>query len=108
MTRAREASVSEACCAEVTSANSLNLVCRYRECLGQTRARDLQSAVSNALRDVVSPDKVDRWWRVRQAMRLVRRGGRWQIEGAERHRARIAYAGLQRRRVFDVEGSAPR
>jgi hypothetical protein len=38
------------------------------------------------------PGEVDRWWRVRSQMRLVRRGEDWEIEGPERERARVAYA----------------
>ena len=40
------------------------------------------------------PAEVDRWWRMRQKMRLVRVGNSWQIEGEGRERARIAYATL--------------
>jgi len=38
------------------------------------------------------PSEVDRWWRERAAMRLVPRGGSWQIEGQGKERARIAWA----------------
>ena len=38
------------------------------------------------------PGEVDRWWRARSQMRLVRKGSEWEIEGPERSRACVAYA----------------
>jgi hypothetical protein len=38
------------------------------------------------------PRDVNRWWRNRSQMELVRKGDRWQIEGPDKERARIAYA----------------
>jgi hypothetical protein len=43
---------------------------------------------------VTLPREVDRWWRERSQMTLVRDGSRWRIEGPGRERARIAYAVL--------------
>jgi hypothetical protein len=40
------------------------------------------------------PGEVERWWRERSQMTLVRDGGGWRIEGAGKERARIAYAEL--------------
>jgi len=40
------------------------------------------------------PRDVNQWWRERSAMRLVRRGDTWQIEGQGKERARIAWAKL--------------
>ncbi len=40
------------------------------------------------------PTEVDRWWRARNEMKLVQKDGKWEIEGAEKERARIAYAVL--------------
>jgi len=45
------------------------------------------------------PRDVDRWWRERSAMRLVPKGGSWQIEGAGNERARIAWASLEGERL---------
>ena len=45
------------------------------------------------------PRDVDRWWRERSAMRLVRRGASWQIEGQGSERARIAWASLDGERL---------
>lgn len=38
------------------------------------------------------PGDVDRWWRNRAQMRIVRRGYAWNIEGPDSKRARLAYA----------------
>src|SRR5262249_18838106 len=38
------------------------------------------------------PREINRWWRQRQAMKLVAQGDGWRIEGAGSERARIAYA----------------
>jgi hypothetical protein len=40
------------------------------------------------------PREVDEWWRARSQMKLVRKGGNWEIEGPQKERARIAYAVL--------------
>lgn len=48
---------------------------------------------------IALPADVDRWWRNRHQMRLVRDGKRWRIDGPDSHRARIAYASLERERV---------
>jgi hypothetical protein len=38
------------------------------------------------------PGELNRWWRERSQMQLVREDGRWQIRGAGAERARVAYA----------------
>jgi hypothetical protein len=38
------------------------------------------------------PSEVDRWWRQRSQMRLIREAGTWQIHGDGKERARVAYA----------------
>jgi hypothetical protein len=43
---------------------------------------------------VTLPGEVERWWRDRSRMTLVRDSGRWRIEGPGKERARIAYAEL--------------
>lgn len=40
------------------------------------------------------PLEIDRWWRMRREMKLVRQGEDWRIEGEGKERARIAYAQL--------------
>jgi len=41
---------------------------------------------------ITTPGEVDRWWRQRAAMRLVRAADGWRIEGEGCERARLAYA----------------
>jgi len=41
------------------------------------------------------PRDLNRWWRNRSEMELVRDGGRWHIEGPDKERARVAYAILE-------------
>ncbi len=41
------------------------------------------------------PGEVNRWWRERSQMRLVRDGRSWHIEGKGCERARVAYAALE-------------
>jgi hypothetical protein len=39
-----------------------------------------------------TPSELNRWWRQRAEMTLVEKDGNWQIEGAGKERARLAYA----------------
>lgn len=57
---------------------------------------------------VALPGEINRWWRARSQMNLVKEGTEWAIEGAEKERARVAYAVLdQGRLAYEVAG-APR
>lgn len=49
---------------------------------------------------ISSPGEVNRWWRNRAQMRLVRTGMGWQIEGPSKEQARVAYATLERDNVI--------
>jgi hypothetical protein len=50
------------------------------------------------------PGEVDRWWRQRSEMRLVKQENGWRIEGNGKERARIAYATLcDDRLTYSVE-----
>lgn len=40
------------------------------------------------------PREINKWWRSRLAMKLVRQGNTWRIEGEGKERARVAYAHL--------------
>ena len=54
------------------------------------------------------PLEIDRWWRLRREMKLVRQGDNWRIDGAGSERARIAYAQLKEGRLtysFDSSGT---
>ena len=59
----------------------------YRELLAHLRGVCDGQNVWHAL-----PGDVERWWRERAAMKLVRRGDSWAIEGEGCGRARVAYA----------------
>jgi hypothetical protein len=49
------------------------------------------------------PAEINRWWRNRREMRIVRDGNGWRIEGPDAHRARLAYATLDDHAVhFDL------
>jgi hypothetical protein len=51
------------------------------------------------------PSEVDRWWRDRSQMRIVREGGSWRIEGQNKERAQIAYAHVEGERVrYELTG----
>jgi hypothetical protein len=57
------------------------------------------------------PRELNDWWRSRNEMLLVKEGSAWEIEGPEKHRARIAYASLDGDRViytFDPKFDPPR
>jgi hypothetical protein len=41
------------------------------------------------------PRDINQWWRERSQMRLIWRRNNWEIEGAGRERARVAYASLE-------------
>jgi hypothetical protein len=43
---------------------------------------------------IARPNDVNRWWRARAAMKLVRSGGQWSVEGPGRERARVAFASI--------------
>jgi len=51
------------------------------------------------------PGNVDRWWRARNQMKVVPSSGGWEIVGAEKERARLAYAVLDGGRVrYELAG----
>jgi hypothetical protein len=53
------------------------------------------------------PGEVDQWWRARNEMRLVQKGGHWEIEGPHCDHARIAYATLDGDRIiYTVENTS--
>ena len=52
---------------------------------------------------IALPHEVDKWWRARSQMQLVREGDTWRIEGPENHRAQVAFARLENGRlVYDL------
>jgi hypothetical protein len=55
------------------------------------------------------PRELNGWWRSRNEMRLIMQGNSWQIEGPEKHRARIAFATLDADRlVYTFDGDSDR
>jgi hypothetical protein len=86
--------------------------------LGQ-RERDVYADLLRHLGDlrerhglwVALPGEVNRWWRSRRTMKLVRSGDKWRIEGPDSHRARVAYATLDNGRLaycFDTPADSAR
>jgi len=80
--------------------------------LRERRARETYKALLTYLGELSSerkvwmtlPREVNQWWRQRSRMKLVRRGNGWEIEGAGRDHARIAYANLEGDRlVYHLE-----
>lgn len=65
----------------------------------QQTYKDLLGYLSQLRREenvwIALPAEINRWWRARNSMRLVSDRGRWQIEGPQKGRARIAYARLE-------------
>jgi len=48
---------------------------------------------------IALPREVDRWWRQRSAMKIIRRNGEFMVDGAGSERARIAYACVEGDRI---------
>ena len=68
--------------------------------LGQSHARQAYRMLLDQLAHlreagrcwITLPGEVERWWRERSQMTLVREGDHWRIEGTGKERARIAFA----------------
>jgi hypothetical protein len=77
----------------------------YRELLQHLKRFRAESHVWAAL-----PAEVNRWWRNRQRMTIVRDGTSWRIEGPDSGRARLAFATMRGDRVvytFDsIDGAS--
>ena len=48
---------------------------------------------------IALPGEVNHWWRLRNQMKLVRKGSKWTIEGRGNERAQVAYATLEHGRL---------
>jgi hypothetical protein len=88
---------------QIMAANGLMTLLTHPDYLINARAQ----AVYRALLEHVSqlraegrlwfalPGDVERWWRARLGLHLVRDGGSWRVEGPGAERARVAYAVLE-------------
>ena len=56
---------------------------------------------------IARPGDVNRWWRERDAMKLVFEEGKWRITGPGRERARIAFAQIQGDKITYTVGLGP-
>lgn len=71
------------------------------------RARKVYELLLDYLRQLIAnqkiwmalPGEVDQWWRARSQMSLVRNGDRWEIQGPQKEKARVAFACLRDGRV---------
>ncbi len=91
----------------VLKQNGLITFIVHPDYLFRKRAREVYSTLLSRLAQlrgqskmwIPLPRELNDWWRSRNEMRLVKEGSAWQIEGREKHRARIAYASLNGDRV---------
>ena len=83
----------------------------------ERRARNVYESLLDYLRQMLEREKiwaalpgdVDLWWRARSQMKLVSRGGEWEIVGPGKERARLAHAVLDGGRlVYELAESSPR
>jgi hypothetical protein len=90
-------------CDQILQHNGMISVLVHPDYVVEQRARkvylDLLGHLSHLRADnklwAALPAEVNRWWRNRSQMELVREGDRWHIEGPDKDRARIAYATLE-------------
>lgn len=93
--------------AAILERNGLMTFLTHPDYLTDSAARTVYTALLAHLRQmrdhanvwVALPGDVDRWWRNRRDMTLVRQGDSWRIEGPDAHLARLAYASLDDGRV---------
>ena len=91
----------------IRAKNGLMSFISHPDYLIEPRARKTYEKLLDYLRQMVDrekiwaalPGEVDRWWRARSQMRLVRGANDWEIEGPEKERARVAYAVLDGKRL---------
>lgn len=82
--------------------NGLMSFVTHPDYLIERRARNVYESLLDYLRQMLEREKiwaalpgdVDLWWRARSQMKLVSRGGEWEIVGPGKERARLAYAVL--------------
>jgi Polysaccharide deacetylase len=91
--------------------NGLMSFIAHPDYLIERRARRVYESLLEYLRQMVDrekiwmalPGEVDHWWRARSQMKLVQKGGCWEIQGPEAERARVAFAVVEGDRlVYEV------
>jgi hypothetical protein len=88
--------------------NGLMSFITHPDYLIERRNRKVFEALLDYLRQIIAaekiwaplPGEVDRWWRDRNEMKLLRRGNAWEIVGPQSEKARVAYAVLDGDRLF--------
>jgi hypothetical protein len=83
--------------------NGLMSFIAHPDYLIERRARNVYESLLGYLRTMIAreqiwsplPHEVERWWRARSQMRLVRGGSSWAIKGPEAERARVAFAVIE-------------
>lgn len=97
--------------------NGLMSLITHPDYLVERRARIVYESLLDYLCQMVTreriwtalPGDVDRWWRARSQMELIRRDGVWRIEGPGSDRARVAYASIDGDHiVYSLDGAARR
>jgi hypothetical protein len=91
----------------ITERHGLISFITHPDYLLQPRSMEVYKALlahlSNLQREkkvwISRPGDINRWWRERNAMRLVRENGKWSIQGEGRQRARIGLAHIQDDRI---------
>lgn len=99
----------------IRSRNGLISFIVHPDYLLEKRARDVYVNLLTRLSQlraegtlwITLPGEIDRWWRNRNQMSLVERGGSWTIEGPDSVRARVAYATLENDRIVYNVDRAP-
>jgi hypothetical protein len=98
----------------IRNRNGLMSFLTHPDYLIDRRARRVYEMLLAYLRQIVSREKiwaalpwqVNQWWRARSQMRLVQKGGCWEIEGPEAERARMAFAVIHDDRIIYEVASA--
>lgn len=81
------------------------LIDRSNRFVFETLLEYLQKMISSDGLWAPLPGEVDKWWRARSQMKIVRRGNEWEIEGSQKEDARLAYAVLDGERViYEMSG----
>lgn len=91
----------------IVARHGLVSVIAHPDYLTTARARDVYLRLLRILADLrdrqgvwmARPGEINRWWRNRRQMSLVRDGSGWRIDGPDSDRARVAYASQENGRL---------